>query len=220
MEETNLAPLRCLIFDIDGTLVNTSPLIVKLYQNLFLKHKKIKTSLEDIIATFGPPEEQIIATHFSDNQNEALEYFLEEYERQHPETSYLSREELISLRAKGYLLTIFTGKGRDSLDITLKKLNLHDCFDFAVCGSDVPRSKPYPDGLQKIIETVKLKREQFLLIGDSPLDVVAARGADIRVAGVLWGTVEEEKLRAAEPDYLFEEPHSFLQWLNNQVSPS
>ena len=58
--------------------------------------------------------------------------------------------------------SIFTGKGRQTLDITLSKLGLSGHFDFVVCGSDVPRSKPSPDGLEKIMETTGTDRNAIL----------------------------------------------------------
>lgn len=49
--------------------------------------------------------------------------------------------------------SLFSGKGRQTLDIALSKLGLSGHFDFIVCGSDVHRSKPSPDGLENIMET-------------------------------------------------------------------
>lgn len=209
---------RCLIFDVDGTLVSNTTLIIELYRELFWKYKQVRISPEEVIGMFGPPDERIIAEHLPNNKDEAMQYLLEQYEQRHPESGYFSRQELDSLREKGYLLAIFTGKGRLSLDITLRKLHLDDYFDFIVCGTDVSRSKPFPDGLLKIIDAMKIPKEKFLFIGDSPLDVTAARKAEIYVVGALWGSVEKRKLRALEPDYLFEEPAALLRWLKNPTS--
>ncbi|MHA2272704.1 MAG: HAD family hydrolase [Candidatus Hodarchaeales archaeon] len=206
---------RCLIFDVDGTLVSNTALIVELYQELFLKYKQVKISPEEVIGMFGPPDERIIGEHLPNDKDEAMQYFLEQYEQRHPETGYFSRQELDALREKGYQLAIFTGKGRLSLDITLKKLHLDDYFDFIVSGTDVAQSKPFPDGLLKIIDALKMPKEKFLFIGDSPLDVTAARKAEVSVVGAMWGSVEKRKLRAVDPDYLFEEPAALLRWLKN-----
>ncbi|MFQ5977538.1 MAG: HAD family hydrolase [Candidatus Heimdallarchaeota archaeon] len=206
---------RCLIFDVDGTLVNNTPLIIELYQELFWKYKQVKISPEEVIGMFGPPDERIIAEHLPDAKDEAMQYLLEQYETRHPEIGYFSQQDLDALREKEYLLTIFTGKGRSTLDITLKKLHFNDYFDFIVCGTDVSRSKPFPDGLLRIVDAMKIPKEEALFIGDSPLDVAAARKASISVVGALWGSIEKKKLRAIGPDYLFEEPAALLRWLKN-----
>ena len=58
--------------------------------------------------------------------------------------------------------SIFTGKGRQTLDIALSKLGLSGHFDFIVCGSDVHRLKPSPDGLEKIMEKTRTDRNAIL----------------------------------------------------------
>jgi len=205
-----------LIFDVDGTLVNNALLIVNLFQELSWKYRGTKLSKEDVVKMFGPPEEDIIARLLPNVKQEATEYLLKEYKRRHPTKGYFTLQDMNSLKRKGYSLALFTGKGRQTLEITLKKMEMIDCFDFVVCGSDISRSKPFPDGLELIINATKSKREECLLVGDSPLDVIAARRARIPGAGALWGSIEKETLWAAEPDYFFEKPSEFLQWLDSK----
>ncbi len=201
----------CLVFDVDGTLAKNANLIYTLFKELFLKFKNQEITIDDLQTIYGPPAEEIFAKHFPDEKEEVMSYYLTEYEKKHSDIGYFSQNELDRLKEK-YLLTIFTGKGRQGLDITLRKLNLTN-FDYIVCGSDLSRSKPHPDGLLKIINHFQLEKESVLMLGDSPLDVYASRAAGIKVAGALWGTIEDQSLKETKPDYLFETPEEFLEWL-------
>jgi HAD superfamily hydrolase (TIGR01549 family) len=202
-----------LVFDVDGTIVNNIPMIITLFQEIFQKYAGLTYSREDIVRKFGPPEEQIISSDLSSNRKEAIEHFLHEYEKRHPETGYLSANDFATLRQIGFRLGIFTGKGKVSLGITLRKLGLENAFDIVVSGSDVPRSKPYPDGVDLIVRTTGLDRKRFLYIGDSPEDVSMARSAGIKVVGALWGAIDTMALKKSHPEYLFEEPSLLVRWL-------
>ena len=202
-----------LVFDVDGTIVDNTQMIVSIFQELFLKFGHLTYSSEEIIRRFGPPEEEIISREISEARREAIEYYLREYERRHPLTGFLSPMDFRSLRAAGFGLGIFTGKGRTSLSITLRKMRLENAFDIIVTGSDVPRSKPHPDGLNLILQKVDVRQEKALYIGDSPEDVLMARAAGITIAGAMWGAIDKNALRASHPEYLFEEPASLIRWL-------
>lgn len=202
-----------LIFDVDGTIANNTQMIISLFQELFLRFCHIKYSSDEIIGRFGPPEEGIISKEIPEAREEAIEYYLREYERRHPQTGFFSPEDFKSLQATGFGLGIFTGKGKASLNITLRKMKLADIFDIVISGSDVPRSKPYPDGLNLVVQKMNVNREEVLYVGDSPEDVLMARAAGIEIVGALWGAFDRNDLRESCPDYVFEEPSSLIRWL-------
>ncbi|MHA1941132.1 MAG: HAD family hydrolase [Candidatus Hodarchaeales archaeon] len=208
--------IRCIIFDVDGTLVDNSISIIKLFQELVVKYlgESKRMSQADVLSLWGPPGDEIFKRIFPPEKiDEAWAEFLGLYRKHHSKKGFFSREELMAFRDHVQFLAIFTGKSRQTNRITMEKLGIQDCFDLIYTGNDVERSKPYPDALFRIMEDLELKKDEVVFLGDSHLDVEAGRAAGISILGALWGAVEIDKLKASNPDHLFETPHDFIEFI-------
>ncbi len=107
------------------------------------------------------------------------------------------------LKSKGIPLSIYTGKGRDAATITLKKLGIFNYFDLIVTGDDVKEHKPSVEGVNLFLEKFNLDKEKVLMIGDSPADINAARGAGIKIASVVWDSYSRDEVIDLKSDFLF-----------------
>jgi HAD superfamily hydrolase (TIGR01549 family) len=208
--------IQCIVFDIDGTLIDNTQDIVGLFQDTIIKfmgpEKRLTT--QEVLALWGPPGDEIFKQVFPPNiAEEAWEDFLKSYRINHSDKAFFSREQLERIKQKLRYLTIFTGKSKKTCEITLEKLGIKDLFDLILTGNDVPRSKPYPDALLLMIDKLHLPRDGVLFIGDSHLDVQAGAGAGINTAAALWGTMEPEKVLAQNPDYIFQTPEDFFDFV-------
>ncbi len=150
----------------------------------------------EIVSLYGPPEDVVIERIVGkEKKDEALREFYRFYQEKHDElvgVFPLLLEIINYLRGHGVKQVLFTSKGRKSAEITLQKLNIKDLFDLVVCGDEVARPKPYPDGVIKILETLLIKPEEALYLGDSPLDAEAAKSAGGALL-LLSGTLSLEK---------------------------
>lgn len=107
---------------------------------------------------------------------------------------------LDDLRARGLALAVATGKVRDRAEHVLSAVGLLDRLD-AVTGSDeVPRGKPAPDIVLLALDRLGLAPEEAVIVGDSPLDLLAGRAAGVRVAAALWGQGSRDELLTHTPD--------------------
>jgi len=90
--------------------------------------------------------------------------------------------------------------------------------DFWVWGDQVPRNKPYPDGLETAMRTHAHADGACVYAGDNPHDIQAAQRTARRVISVaaLWGTMDREALMAAEPDLAFATFSDFAAWVTAQ----
>jgi len=113
------------------------------------------------------------------------------------------KELLDYLKAKGVLLAVFTGKGRQASLITLEELSIIKYFDLIVTGDDVVKHKPASEGIMKFVNEYNLKKDEILMIGDSVADVRASKEAGIRIASVLWDSYAAEKVKTLGSDYYF-----------------
>lgn len=206
--------IQCLIFDVDGTLVHNTNALIELFQDIIKKYLDKKISREEVLSLWGPPDDEIFKTIFPiDILEPAWSEFLERYENEHTNKGYFSKDQFQLLKDKFRYLTVFTGKGKITCGITLEKIGLTEIFDIILTGNDVKRSKPYPDALFQILEILNLRKDQTLFLGDSHLDVMAGKAAGILTAGALWGSVEVEKLINSKPDYHFQTPQEFMDFI-------
>lgn len=196
-----------IIFDIDGTILQSNQLIFATFNYVTEKYLGKTTRPEEIIALFGPTERVIIKQLFEDNYENVMADYYQFYRNNHKSMAKIfdGIVELIdSLKNRGILLSIYTGKGRGSTEITLDELGITDKFDMIVTGDDIEGHKPSPEGVDVFINKYNLNRDRVLMIGDAPPDVNAAKSTGIKVASVLWDSYAKEEVLQMESDYYFD----------------
>ncbi len=228
--------IKCVIFDLDGTIAQTNELIFETFNYISRKYTgKVFTPEEIANEFFGPPEEggirKLIILYGDDKIKseefirEATKEFYSYYEMNHHKAREYEgiRDLLSSLKMAGLKLAIFTGKGRVTTSITLKKLDLEKFFDIIITGDDVKSHKPSGEGIKKILEILNLSPDEAILIGDATSDVKAAREAKVKVISALWDSLAKEKVMDMKPDITvnsIEELKKVLNYLifKNEVS--
>ena len=213
--------LRCVIFDLDGTLVRTNELIYASFNHLMERHLGRRMEPAEIVALFGPPEEGAIEKVFGPERTPALmKELLEFYAAQHSTLADMHEgiEELLRfLKERGIRIALFTGKGRWTTGITLGAFGLDGFFDLIVTGNDVERHKPDPEGIRLALDRFGLRPSQALMVGDSVSDAKAGHAAGVRVASVLWDAHDPERVRAVNSTCTFDSVASFDAWLRAQL---
>ena len=206
--------LCCIIFDVDGTLVDNTDFIINQFKKTVKKFLKKNLTDEEVTDNFGPPERVIFSNMFpAEDKAKAWEYFLEIYKENHPNDSFFDDNDFQKIRRQVKYLGIFTGKGRDTLSITLDKLSLHGYFDIMYTGDDVERSKPFPEAILKILASLNLNKEETLFFGDSHLDILAGKSAGVKTAAASWVAYDPDNLKKSEPDFIFNTPSEFLEFV-------
>ncbi|MFX0173432.1 MAG: HAD family hydrolase [Candidatus Hodarchaeota archaeon] len=209
--------LQCLVFDVDGTIVDNPKIIVRLFQEIVMEYLDKQMTPEEVMALWGPPGDEIFRKVFPpDIVNDAWQIFLQRYRESQPKTGFFTIDQIKELKKLVPFVTIFTGKSKYTLSISLDKLGMTEIFDLIVTGNDVERSKPYPDALFQIIGGFNLNKDATLFIGDSHLDIIAGKSAGVKTAAALWGAMEAQKLLDSNPDYVFKTPAEFLDFVFEQ----
>jgi phosphoglycolate phosphatase-like HAD superfamily hydrolase len=112
-QRTNHLPLKCVIFDVDGTLTATGRLIFDSFNHIAERYKQRQYKDEEIIKMFGPPEEDALLSIVDEQQiDEAMAEYLEFYRHHHAELAHLHsgiKEVLEYIKSRGCKLAIFTG---------------------------------------------------------------------------------------------------------------
>ncbi|MBI4481774.1 MAG: HAD-IA family hydrolase [Acidobacteria bacterium] len=198
--------LRAIIFDLDGTLANTLPLIYDAFNHVLEPHLGRRLPPEEIRSHFGPPEQEIFGRLLTAGAVPGAVERLHRFYRVHADRVRLfdgMREVLDYLQHYGVKIGLFTGKGRAGTLITLKQLGLLDRIQAIVAGDDVVCHKPHPEGVVRLLELLEVGNHQALVVGDAPADVRAGKGAGAYTAAALWGSDRRQALLEAGPDWIF-----------------
>lgn len=198
-----------LIFDLDGTLADTLPLIYEAFNDAFVPITGKPLSPEEIRALFGPPDNYVIRNVLEpEYHEEAIGRYVATYERRHRDLVELFDgigDLLADAHAAGIKLAVVTGKSRNTALMTLDILGVLHWFDVVYAGDDVERQKPDPMALVMALDDLAhVDPAHAAMIGDSAADVFAGKGAGVATIGVLWGVPDHTDLLAAGPDVVCE----------------
>jgi HAD superfamily hydrolase (TIGR01509 family) len=215
-----MTKLKCVIFDMDGTLTQTNRLIFDSFNYIAMKYEGKKYNEREITAMFGPPEEGALLNIVgNENIRQAMTEYLEFYSQHHNTLArlYPGIKEVVSdLKNRGVHVALFTGKGIDTTTITLEKFGLTPYFDYVVTGSDVTNHKPSAEGIRKIMAHFALEPDDVLMVGDAVPDVKASHEAGVKIAAVLWDSYGKEKVLQMKTDYVFHDVREFSEWLRGE----
>ena len=183
---------KLIIFDMDGTLVNSSLAIANainyVRKNLGFEPMEQETILRMVNDhTLNPAKTFYYADAFdADHEKWFSEYYTKNHENEL--VLYEGIKELLeSLKDDGHALAVATNAYRGSTIESLTHLDIHDYFDALACYDDVPQGKPHPDMLYKILDELDYSKEKALFIGDGPRDETASKKAEIEYIMVDWG---------------------------------
>lgn len=181
--------LKLVIWDLDGTLVNSLPSTYEAINEATFDFLGRQLSREEIRVHFGRGEHHILSNLVGRSNADAS------YERYlNATTNRLKNiqpfegvlEELQKVQSAGLSCAIFTGRSRRATDIILRNLDLNSKFTAIITDDDVSQHKPHPEGIYKICKDLKISPSNAVMIGDTPLDILAGRTAGALTIGCTW----------------------------------
>ncbi len=215
---TTDSDIRGILFDLDGTLVDTIGLILSSYRHTMSTHLDQIPPDESWLMTLGQPlRVQLQKFARSPDELEAMfQTYLEHNEANHqqlvrPFPGML--DAVRSLGAAGYRLAVVTSKIRPNTDRELATVGLAEYFDVTVTADDVQAPKPDPEPVHTATRQLDLTEREVLMVGDSVFDLRAGRAAGVRTAAALWGPFGRSLLMAEKPDFWLEGVASLLSLL-------
>lgn len=200
--------IKSLIFDLDGTLIDSSEGIVEAV-NYSLKMMNQPQQPAERIRPFIGDELRRMYAVFTDRPFEEL---YRHFQVRASETVVASTrplehvEELLPrLRQEGYRMAIASTKVSPHIRGILDLLGWQDYFDAFVGGDEVERFKPHPQAFSLALERLGSPAASAVAVGDTDNDVLAAKGVPMRVVAVESPYGRVEQLRASGPDYVIDD---------------
>ncbi|WP_432360584.1 pyrophosphatase PpaX [Sporosarcina sp. UB5] len=197
--------LTTLLFDFDGTLLDTNELIIQSFQTVLNAHYPGMYEREDILPFLGPTlketfdridltkSEQLIAEYRAWN--------LANHDALASEFDGVS-DTLQQLKNAGFKMAIVSTKRNNMIMKGLELLSAGNLFDTIVGLDDVQNAKPHPEPLLLAMERLNATPEETMMIGDNIHDILGGKNAGVRTAGVAWSVKGEQFIREQEPDFV------------------
>lgn len=197
---------RAVLFDLDGTLVDSLPLIVRTYRQVF-KEMDLAWGNGAVVKMIGLPLRKI-GEHFAGENSELFEKLYQTfYHRDHDQYTRLfpgTLSMLDQLKGRGLRLGVVTSKGKPGTERTLAFTGLRDLLEVVVTAHDVLKHKPEPEPLLKALDSLGAGAAEAIYVGDSHFDILTGRNAGTRTLGVTWGLGSREELEPLRPDGLLD----------------
>jgi len=204
----NHGPLRAVLFDLDGTLLDSGRQEALIMTRLFCHDIGLPLSEQEIASYRGVPSREVLEQLAPDRIDELLAVWLSYHEETLQATPLFPGvlETLRALSQAGLALGVVTGQNRAELEASRRHLALDGTMGVWVAADDAPFAKPHPAPLRLALEALGCRPDQAVMIGDSRFDMEAGRRAGTRLGAALWGAREPASLLEFEPEYVFEHP--------------
>ena len=192
-------PTRAVIFDLDGTLVDSMPLVLRAFAHALLPYCGEMTP-EDITAELGGPPDRLLRKLIADESKvpEAMQRLMDhDLANWRLIRPFAGMHGLLDhLRGARHLLGLWTGRERESTGLILQEHGIAPKLDAWVCGDDLPTHKPHPGGLEEALRQLAVTREQALFVGDADVDVLAGAACGVRTLLICHDRVIDPAVRA------------------------
>ncbi len=201
--------MKAVIFDMDGTLIDSMKLILKSV-NIAFKHVGLPEISPDMLGTIaGRPLAEILKMLKQDIDAESIrkceEIFKEVYRTMSAVEMHVFpkvKETLAWLHNKRILLAVVSTTSEQLIERELKRFEFEKFFHVIIGRESVQNFKPSPEGILKALTLLEVRPDETVFVGDSPMDVKAGKKANVKTIAVTTGFSKKEILSREKPDYI------------------
>lgn len=216
----NRESIEAVIFDLDGTLLNTLYDLADAVNWALEKYGQPKRSLEEVRAFVGNGLRNLMTQAVPDGEEnpvfESLFEFFREYYKSHCNVKTMPYEGILDLmkelKGRGVKMAIVSNK----IDAGVKELNaIHfaEYVDIAIGEREGIGRKPEPDSVNEALRLLGVNKEHAVYVGDSDVDIQTAKNAEVRCISVSWGFRDEAFLMEHGAGLMIDRPLELLEYL-------
>jgi pyrophosphatase PpaX len=197
--------IKALLFDLDGTILDSKKSVLDATYFVAEQYAPGRFTYQEIESRFGESLDQFIKQLGSGKREEILVSYLERIESDHDSLVQPFpgiAKNLQALRQMGYKLAVVTNKQRNLTERELQLFSLRHLFQVVVTLDDVQEGKPSAEPIEKACLQLQVTQQEAMMVGDSVVDVQAARAAQVCCAVVNW--YKPYHYPQWEPEYRFD----------------
>lgn len=207
-----------ILFDLDGTLINTNEIIIQSFKYTFETHfPELDINIDKILTFIGPTLQQTFSDYTDDPF--LIQEMINSYRTYYVENEmglfelYPDVIEVVStLKEEGYNLGIVTSKFKEAAWPSFTHYELDKVFDVFVSLDEVEHPKPDRNPIDVALSNFDNPKEA-IMIGDNQGDILAGKNAGIYSAGVSWSIKGAAYLMQAEPDFMLSDMYDIFRVL-------
>lgn len=200
---------KLIIFDLDGTLVDAYPAIIRSFNYTMLKLGYRKKSALTIRRAVGWGDENLLRpfVKIKDLDKALLIY------RRHHASALVKNSRVVAdvyrvldyLKQKGYMLAVASNRPTRFSWILIRHLKLKKYFDYVLCADKLKKGKPDPEILKRIMRRIKVRPCSTIYVGDMAIDAQAGRRAKVKTIIVTGGSSTRREIMAEKPSFIIGE---------------
>ena len=208
--------INTVLFDFDGTLVNTNDVIIASWQHTYMYYLGREESLEKITACFGEPLLLTMEREFPEvDPRESAEVYRNFQKENADELVKIFpgiKELLESLKTDGFRMGVVTSRTRESAQRYMDMFGIGDYFEKMVSCDDTDIHKPNPEPILLCLKKMGITAEEALMVGDSPFDIKCANNAGVKSVLVGWRITGDGQtlIDDAREDFTISEPSELV----------
>ena len=204
---------KLVIFDVDGTMIDTEEVVLKSYQYAIYEEFGRQFTQEELAVAYGIPTLQAMKQLGVKDIDRACERYFESLFREYSNGVRIFdgiTQLLEELKRRNIVCGIVTSRNKAEVanDVTLQALMKY--FDYVICSEDTIKHKPDAEPVNKLLEISATEASDVLYLGDTFYDYMCAKNAGVKFALAAWGARPDAKIKE---DYLLEEPADLLKFV-------
>src|SRR3954470_3544647 len=217
--------IKAVIFDIDGTLVNSVDLHAQAWKEAF-EHFGKKIPFEEVRHQIGKGGDQLMPVFFSKEELAEIGSEMEKYRGELFKRDFLPRvrafahvrDLFLRIKQDGKRLALASSAKEEELKEYKRIARIEDLVEEETSADDADKSKPHPDIFEAALERLgDVKASEAIVIGDTPYDAEAAGKIGLQTIGVLCGGFPETELRTAGCVEIYQDPADILAHYDDSV---
>lgn len=200
--------IRAILFDVDGTLLDTREFILQAFEHALATHGFPPLGRDALSGNVGMKGLAEIYAEIADADTaDALceTHIAFQHKNRHLSKTFANTAQtLATLRQKGFRLAAVTTRKKATSVQTLADAGIDRYFDSIVSGDDVTNLKPHPEPLLKALGVMDIMADNAVMVGDTPVDIQAGKNAGTKTIGATYG-FHGIHIRQASPDHLIDD---------------
>jgi len=216
-------PKPVILFDLDGTLLDTEPLIIETFTQILKKYKpELVLTRDQKIGFLGPTLNQSLEKYLDpETAKRAFDDYRKLNIELHPsmiKTMPHAKELLEALKEKNYTLGVVSSKKKEAVELGLKLTQLDTYFSVIIGYDEVKKFKPDPEGLISACKALNLYRDDAIYVGDTDTDMMAADKAGMYAVALITHDERKQAILATKPNEAIHDLMELLPILEKKIS--
>ncbi len=213
-----MPPLKAVLFDIDGTVQDTSEFIFRAFEFVFTKYTCTTGTRDALRPLIGLPLQEIYARFLPNIDIAILREDHNTFQSNNLDLieSYDGIVEVLAgCAAAGLKIAAVSSRKRESLEESLAHSNIIQYFDTIIGPYDTPHHKPHPAPALLALERLQAQPSTAIMVGDSYIDIETGKNAGTQTMRVTYG-FNQEHMDQPQPDFVAHTPREILQYIKNR----